>query len=126
MEILEHVSHPSEFLRACAGMVRPGGRLVLSTISRTPLAYFLTVLLAEDTLRLVHRGTHDWSKYVKSAELAEGVRELGDEWQVEDTRGIVWNPVKGRWAVMEQGFAPWGMKELEVNYFLTARRSEAV
>ncbi|RUS27407.1 S-adenosyl-L-methionine-dependent methyltransferase [Jimgerdemannia flammicorona] len=124
MEIIEHVSHPSEFLRVCADMVRPGGHLILSTISRTPLAYLLTVVLAEDVLRMVHRGTHDWSKYIKSRELAEGIAELDGPWEVTDVRGIGWNPLAGKWVLPEQGVSPGGLEGLEVNYFLTARKGE--
>ncbi|KAG6884931.1 hypothetical protein C0993_007195 [Termitomyces sp. T159_Od127] len=69
MEVLEHVDHPATFLSACAELVKPGGHLFLSTISRTPLAYFLTIFLAENVLRKVSRGTHTYSKYVKPTEL---------------------------------------------------------
>jgi polyprenyldihydroxybenzoate methyltransferase/3-demethylubiquinol 3-O-methyltransferase len=37
-----------------------GGHLLLSTISRTPLARLLTITLAEDVLRLVTPGKNRW------------------------------------------------------------------
>ncbi|CAM0134816.1 unnamed protein product [Umbelopsis sp. WA50703] len=126
MEIIEHVNNPSEFLRVCADMVRPGGKLLLSTISRTPMAYFLTNFMAEDVLRMVHKGTHDWSKYIKSEELVEAIRELPGNWTVDDVRGIAWNPLKGRWVLSEKngdiGVA--GFNELEVNYVLSASKAD--
>ncbi|KAJ2957274.1 hypothetical protein NQZ79_g6977 [Umbelopsis isabellina] len=125
MEIIEHVNNPSEFLRVCADMVRPGGKLLLSTISRTPMAYFLTNFMAEDVLRMVHKGTHDWSKYIKSEELVGAIHELPGNWKVDDVRGIAWNPLKGRWVLSEKngdiGVA--GINDLEVNYVLSASKA---
>jgi 2-polyprenyl-6-hydroxyphenyl methylase/3-demethylubiquinone-9 3-methyltransferase len=125
MEIIEHVNNPSEFLRVCADMVRPGGKLLLSTISRTPMAYFLTNFMAEDVLKMVHKGTHDWSKYIKSEELVEAINGLQGDWKVDDVRGIAWNPIQGRWVLSDRdgdiGVA--GISSLEVNYVLTASKS---
>ena len=68
-EVLEHVADPAGFLARCAPFVRPGGWLVLSTIARTWASWFTTNLVAEDLLRIVPRGTHDWNKYVNEHEL---------------------------------------------------------
>ena len=46
----------------------------MSTISRTPLAYALTILLAEDILRKVTSGTHTYSKFIKPTELVKFFR----------------------------------------------------
>ncbi|KAJ3538601.1 hypothetical protein NM688_g6493 [Phlebia brevispora] len=75
MEVLEHVDNPRNFLSSCAQLVKPGGHLFLSTISRTALGYFLTIFMAEDALRLVDRGTHTFSKYIRPDELEAFFRE---------------------------------------------------
>ncbi|KAF8809497.1 ubiquinone biosynthesis O-methyltransferase [Phlegmacium glaucopus] len=75
MEVLEHVDNPATFLSTCAELLKPGGHLFLSTISRTPLAYVLTILLAEDILRKVTSGTHTYSKFIKPTELVQFFRE---------------------------------------------------
>ncbi|KAF5316585.1 hypothetical protein D9619_006515 [Psilocybe cf. subviscida] len=75
MEVLEHVENPAGFLSTCAQLVKPGGHLFLSTMSRTPLAYFLTILMAENVLRQVTPGTHTYSKYIKPSELVQFFRE---------------------------------------------------
>ncbi|KAF7722819.1 hypothetical protein EC973_002664 [Apophysomyces ossiformis] len=122
MEIIEHVNQPLEFLRTCADLTRPGGDLFLSTMSRTPAAYALTVLLAEDILGLVHKGTHDWSKYIKSREITDAVNSFGEEWAVKDIRGIAWDPMRRKWIVSERngmvGIA--GVESLEINYIMRA------
>ncbi|KAH8107551.1 3-demethylubiquinone-9 3-methyltransferase [Phellopilus nigrolimitatus] len=78
MEVLEHVDNPAAFLRSCAELVKPGGHLFLSTMARTPLAYFLTIFAAEKLLRFVEPGTHTYSKYVNPAELVDFFRKPVD------------------------------------------------
>ena len=46
MEVLEHVDHPAAFLDTCSRLLKPNGHLFLSTMARTPLAYFLTIFMA--------------------------------------------------------------------------------
>ncbi|KAI8887059.1 ubiquinone biosynthesis O-methyltransferase [Backusella circina FSU 941] len=126
MEIIEHVNQPLEFLRTCAKLTKPGGNLFLSTMSRTPAAYALTVFLAEKVLGMVHDGTHDWSKYIKSREMREAIESFGDEWKVADIRGISWDPISRKWEVTNRnglvGFG--GFESLEVNYIMRASKSE--
>lgn len=128
MEIIEHVNQPLDFLKTCGQLTRPGGSLFLSTMSRTPIAYGLTVFLAEKMLGLVHDGTHDWSKYIKSSELKDAVRSFGEDWVVDDIRGIAWDPICRRWSVSKRNgdVGIGGMESLEVNYIMTARRRQLV
>ena len=77
MELLEHVPDPSSVVAACAKLVRPGGTVAFSTINRNPKAYLLAILGAEYVLRMLPRGTHDYSKFIKPAELAAFARRAG-------------------------------------------------
>jgi 2-polyprenyl-6-hydroxyphenyl methylase/3-demethylubiquinone-9 3-methyltransferase len=36
MEVVEHVANPHEFVQTCVSLLKPGGALFMSTISRTP------------------------------------------------------------------------------------------
>jgi 2-polyprenyl-6-hydroxyphenyl methylase/3-demethylubiquinone-9 3-methyltransferase len=89
------------------------------------MAYFLTNFMAEDVLKMVHKGTHDWSKYIKSEELIEAINGLQGDWKVDDVRGIAWNPIQGRWVLSDRdgdiGVA--GISSLEVNYVLSASKA---
>ncbi|GES92888.1 3-demethylubiquinone-9 3-O-methyltransferase [Rhizophagus clarus] len=122
MEIIEHVNNPAEFLKACAGLVKArGGHLFLSTISRTPLSYILTILLAENTLKIVPQGTHDFQKYLRSDELQEIIEGIknDDKWgKVIDITGIGPNPITSKWYKLPD----WIPGKLDVNYLLTAQR----
>ncbi|WFD33131.1 hypothetical protein MSPP1_004188 [Malassezia sp. CBS 17886] len=77
MEVVEHVNDPAAFLRCLSELVRPGGHLFLSTMSRTALSYLLTIFLAEDVLRVVSPGTHRHDQYINPDEMAQFFRTLG-------------------------------------------------
>ncbi|CAG8558775.1 13197_t:CDS:2 [Funneliformis mosseae] len=119
MEIIEHVINPAEFLKACAGLVKPeGGHLFLSTISRTPLSYFLTILLAENLFKLVPQGTHDFQKYLRPDELQNVIENEDKYAKVKDITGIGLNPITGTWYKLPN----WMPGSSDVNYLLTAQR----
>ncbi|MFX9343908.1 methyltransferase domain-containing protein, partial [Acinetobacter baumannii] len=44
LEMLEHVPDPASVIRACARLLRPGGRLFVSTLNRTPAAFALAIV----------------------------------------------------------------------------------
>ncbi|RXK35468.1 3-demethylubiquinone-9 3-O-methyltransferase [Tremella mesenterica] len=116
MEVLEHVDQPEEFLKCLGDMVKPGGHLILSTISRTPLSRFLTITMAESILGLVSKGTHTWNKFIRPEELKRFVHsDMGGHsiWQlnsdssdiqtdqVGSTQGMLYNPLIGKWVLMQ-------------------------
>ena len=70
MEMLEHVPDPGSVIRACATLLKPGGKLFLSTLNRTPLAFGAAILGAEHLLRLLPRGTHHYAQFLKPSEIA--------------------------------------------------------
>ena len=74
-EVLEHINQPSPFLASCLPFVKPGGWLVLSTIARTWTSWLTTKFIAEDIVRMVPKGTHQWEKYINADELANWFNE---------------------------------------------------
>jgi 2-polyprenyl-6-hydroxyphenyl methylase/3-demethylubiquinone-9 3-methyltransferase len=111
MELLEHVPRPGETIAACARLVKPGGRVFFSTISRTLKAYVFAVLGAEYVLGLLPRGTHDYAKFLKPAELARHARAAG--LTVTDMTGLHYNPLLQRY---------WLAPGTEVNYLVASVR----
>ena len=79
LEVVEHVSDVEKYLETLCGLVRPGGALVMSTINRTPRSYALAILVAEEIMRWVPRGTHDWNKFVTPEEIAMLCKRHGVE-----------------------------------------------
>ena len=115
-EVLEHVPSPSGFLSHCARHVKPGGWLVLSTIARTWTSWLTTKVVAEDLLRMVPQGTHDWTKYVNEKEVRDWF-EQGDRrghWEHPRAMGVVYVPGLG-WREVSGG-EDWG------NYFFGIRK----
>lgn len=90
MEMLEHVPEPASVIEACAKLLKPGGRLFLSTLNRTPAAFAVAIVGAEYVARLLPKGTHQYRDFIKPSELAAWLREAGLE--LEDVSGLAYEP----------------------------------
>ncbi len=90
MEMLEHVPDPAAILSACAALLKPGGRLFVSTLNRTPVAFALAIVGAEYVARLLPKGTHQYRDFIKPSELAGWLRESGLE--LEEVSGLMYEP----------------------------------
>ena len=92
MEMLEHVPDPGSILRACATLLRPGGKLFVSTLNRTPLAFAVAIVGAEYLAGLLPKGTHDYKRFIRPAELSAWLRDAGFE--LEDVSGLAYDPIR--------------------------------
>jgi 2-polyprenyl-6-hydroxyphenyl methylase/3-demethylubiquinone-9 3-methyltransferase len=95
MELLEHVPDPASVVAACAQLVKPDGHVFFSTINRTPKSYLFAVIAAEYLLRLLPQGTHDYSRFIRPAELAGWIRHAGLE--LRDLTGMSYHPLTARY-----------------------------
>lgn len=91
LEMLEHVPDPAAVVAACARLVKPGGQVYFSTISRTPKSFLFAIVGAEYVLRLLPRGTHDYAKFIRPSELDAWTRASG--LALRDLTGMHYNPV---------------------------------
>ncbi len=91
MEMLEHVPDPHAILQACFDLLKPGGRLLLSTLNRTPAAFALAIVGAEYIAQLLPKGTHDYRSFIKPSEMAASLRAIGFE--LHDISGLSYNPL---------------------------------
>lgn len=108
LEMLEHVPDPASIIQACTRMLKPGGQLFLSTLNRNPKAYMLAIIGAEYVLNMLPRGTHDYAKFIRPAELSRWARAAGLE--VKGSTGLVYNPLTKRYKLVE--------RDLDVNYLM--------
>ena len=111
LEMLEHVPDPASVVRACATLVKPGGHVFLSTLNRNAKSYMFAVIGAEYLLRMIPRGTHDYTKFIKPSELTRFCRDAGLE--VATYTGLHYNPIGDRYFLGGN---------LDVNYLVHARR----
>lgn len=91
LEMLEHVPDPGSVIAACRRLLKPEGHLFMSTINRNPKAYLFAVVGAEYILNLLPRGTHDYDKLIRPAELAGWCRAAG--LRIDDLTGMIYNPL---------------------------------
>lgn len=112
LEMLEHVPDPASTVRACATLVKPGGMAFFSTINRNAKAYLLAIVGAEYVLDMVPRGTHDYERFLRPAELARHCREAG--LSVDEIVGMTYNPLTKTYALG---------RDTSVNFLLRATRS---
>jgi 2-polyprenyl-6-hydroxyphenyl methylase/3-demethylubiquinone-9 3-methyltransferase len=112
MEVIEHVSDLNLFLESAAGLLKPGGAMALSTLNRTLKSLALAKVAAEYILRWVPAGTHDWQKFVRPSELADGLRPHGVE--ITDLQGIGYQLGADQWSLA---------RDLDVNYLAFAVKS---
>jgi 2-polyprenyl-6-hydroxyphenyl methylase/3-demethylubiquinone-9 3-methyltransferase len=112
MEMLEHVPDPASVVRACATLLKPGGRVFFSTINRNPKAFLFAIVGAEYVLNLLPRGTHEFAKFIKPSELAAYARAAGLD--LQHTRGMEYNPLTRHY---------WLSANTSVNYMLAMQKA---
>lgn len=93
LEMLEHVPDPESVVASCYQLLKPGGRCVFSTINRTPKAFAVAIAGAEYVLRLLPRGTHEYSSFIRPSELIRTARDAG--FQLLSLKGLGYNPFSG-------------------------------
>jgi 2-polyprenyl-6-hydroxyphenyl methylase/3-demethylubiquinone-9 3-methyltransferase len=112
LEVVEHVSDVDAFVAAAAAHVAPGGLLVASTIDRTLKSFLFAIVGAEIVFRVLPRGTHQWRRFVRPAELHAASRRSGFE--PIDLRGMRYLPIAHR--------ACW-VRDTAVNYIAAYART---
>jgi len=108
LEVVEHVSDVPAFLATAAALLAPGGMLFVSTIDRTFKSFVVAIIGAEYLLRVLPRGTHQWSMFVRPQELSSALDP--SHLQIRDLRGMRYLPLvhKASWC-----------KDTKVNYIAT-------
>ncbi|HET8729905.1 MAG TPA: bifunctional 2-polyprenyl-6-hydroxyphenol methylase/3-demethylubiquinol 3-O-methyltransferase UbiG [Moraxellaceae bacterium] len=113
LEMLEHVPDPAAVVKACHDLVKPGGWVFFSTINRNPKSYAFAILGAEYLLKLLPKGTHEYSKFIRPSELASWVRAT--ELDLQGMTGLHYNPFSRRY---------WLDPNVDVNYMIATRRPD--
>ena len=96
------------FLATTASRLAPGGILFASTIDRTWKSFIFAIVGAEYLLKVLPRGTHQWSMFVRPEELQSALAP--SKLHMNNLRGMRYLPVlhKASWC-----------KDTKVNYIAT-------
>ena len=113
MEMLEHVADPAAFLAVLAQRLKPGASLFVSTLNRNLKSFLLAIVGAEYVLRLLPRGTHEYERFIKPAELARWGRPVGLD--LCDIAGLHYDPLADRCRLTS---------DVSVNYVAQLRLSD--
>ena len=111
MEMLEHVPDPASVVRACAKLCKPGGTLFFSTLNRNPKSYLFAIIGAEYILKLLPKGTHEYTKFIKPSELVAFTRQAGLE--MLGMKGLSYNPLTQVYSLSD---------DVDVNYMIAVRK----
>jgi 2-polyprenyl-6-hydroxyphenyl methylase/3-demethylubiquinone-9 3-methyltransferase len=91
LELLEHVPDPASVVAACKTLARPGGDVFFATLNRNLKSFLFAIIGAEYILGLVRRGTHNYRKFIKPAELKDWAMHAG--LSLMDLTGLHYNPI---------------------------------
>lgn len=111
MEVVEHVADLEGFMDAAGALVAPAGDMFVATLNRTLAGFVIGIVGAEYVARVLPRGTHQWRRFVRPAELAGHLARSGLE--IRERSGVRVNPWRRRMALTD-----W----CGVNYMVHARR----
>ena len=111
MEMLEHVPEPAAMTVTLARLLRPGGAAFVSTLNRNLRSFLLAIVGAEYLFELIPRGTHEYERLIRPAELAHWARAAG--LTLRELAGIDFNPFTARVALS---------RDVAVNYLAHLER----
>ncbi|KAJ8983395.1 hypothetical protein NQ317_010488 [Molorchus minor] len=94
-EVLEHVVEKEKFLEACAKCLKPMGSIFITSISKTLLANFAVIFLAENTFQQLPKGTHQFEKFIEPSELQKMLEDQNCRTKL--VHGIVYNVFTNNW-----------------------------
>lgn len=115
LEMLEHVPDPASVIRACARLLKPGGQIFFATINRNPKSFLFAIIGAEYILKLLPKGTHEHSKFIKPSELSRDMRTAGLD--IRDITGMTYNPLTRVYRL--------NPKDVDVNYLIYGSKPAA-
>ncbi len=114
LEMLEHVPDPSSIVKACFELLKPGGKIVFSTLNRNPKSYLFAIIGAEYILRMLPPGTHDFAKFIKPSELVNWCRAVG--FKAKHMTGLHFNPLTKNYWLSD--------KNMDVNYMVACDKED--
>ncbi len=110
MEMLEHVPDPASIIAACQKLLTPAGHIFFSTVNRNAKSYAMAIIGAEYLMKLLPKGTHDFKKFIRPAELDQWIRCA--DLTTQHISGMTYNPLTGHCVLSD---------DVDINYLIHAQ-----
>ena len=107
-EILEHLDDWKNFLKKTKKNLKKNGKIIISTINRNLISKYAAIYIAENFLKWIPKGTHEYKKFIKPEEIENYANTL--TLKINNINGMVYNPVYNSWQFS---------KNNKINYFCT-------
>ena len=113
LEVLEHIEDWKKIIINVKKLLKPGGKMIISTINRNFFSKLFAIFIAENILKWIPKKTHTYSKLIKPEELRPFLNK--NKINVTDVSGLIFNPLSGQWMLDKNNCL--------INYFCTAIKS---
>ena len=113
LEVLEHIKDWKKIIINVKKLLKPGGKMIISTINRNFFSKLFAIFIAENILNWIPKKTHTYSKLIKPDELRPFLNK--NKINVTDVSGLIFNPLSGQWMLDKNNCL--------INYFCTAIKS---
>jgi 2-polyprenyl-6-hydroxyphenyl methylase/3-demethylubiquinone-9 3-methyltransferase len=111
LEVLEHIEDWPLVIKNIKKNLKPGGKIIFSTINRTKLSKIFAIYFAENIFNWIPKNTHDYNKLITHQELKEELTIL--KFNIENIMGMNFNILTRNWVLNKIFYL--------MNYFCTAK-----
>ena len=95
LELLEHVNNVEHFCELIIKLLKNDGIIILSTINRTILSKFFVIEIAENIIKKIPKGTHDYKKFITPEQLRAIFEKY--TYEINNIKGMTWSPISNTW-----------------------------
>ena len=108
LELLEHVNNVEHFCELIIKLLKNDGIIILSTINRTILSKFFVIEIAENIIKKIPKGTHDYKKFITPEQLRTIFEKY--TYEINNIKGMIWSPISNTWRLT---------RNTSINYILS-------
>lgn len=113
LEVIEHLDNWQSLITKVSKILKPKGRLIISTINKNILSKIFAIKFAENVLNWVPKNTHEYDKLIKPEILKQTI--LKNNMLFLKITGLNYNPIIRKWKLSN--------KRYNINYFCTAEKN---
>ena len=112
LEVIEHLDNWQSLIKKVKKILKPKGKLIISTINKNFLSNLFAIQFAENLLKWVPKNTHHYNKLIKPENLK--ITILENKMLFLNLVGLNYNPIFRQWKLSDKSYS--------INYFCTAEK----